>query len=88
MAVASRWIQRVKKLEEVTAMKNLKHKLSAGFDRLMHDESGQDLVEYALMVAMIAVAVAATFPSTIAPSVSQVFSRIQSSFAASHTVGS
>jgi Flp pilus assembly pilin Flp len=56
--------------------------------RLLRDESGQDLVEYALMVAMIAVAVAATFPSTIAPSISQVFSRIQSSFSVSHTIGS
>jgi Flp pilus assembly pilin Flp len=72
----------------VTAMKNLKQKLTVGFDRLMSDESGQDLVEYALMVAMIAVAVAATFPATIAPSISQVFSRVQSSFAASHNVGS
>lgn len=69
-------------------MKSFRHRLCAGFDRLMRNESGQDLVEYALMVAMIAVAVAATFPSTIAPSISQVFSRIQSSFSATHTFGS
>jgi Flp pilus assembly pilin Flp len=56
--------------------------------RLIQDETGQDLVEYALMVAMIAVAVAATFPSTIAPSISNIFSRIQSSFTASNNVGS
>lgn len=69
-------------------MKRLTNRLNTTISRLMRDESGQDLVEYALMVAMIAVAVAATFPSTIAPSISQVFSRIQSSFAATHTVGS
>jgi Flp pilus assembly pilin Flp len=63
-------------------------RITRTFARLFRDESGQDLVEYALMVAMIAVAVAATFPSTIAPSISQVFSRIQSSFAASNAIGS
>ena len=74
-------------------MKSLRNKLVQGIkmpniEKLLRDESGQDLVEYALMVAMIAVAIAATFPSTIAPSVSQIFSRLQSSFTATHNVGS
>lgn len=42
---------------------------------------GQDLIEYALMAAMLAVAVAAIFPPTIMPAVSAVFSKIVSSFA-------
>ena len=73
---------------EVTAMNPMKYSLNRFTERLMRDESGQDLIEYALMVAMIAVAVAATFPSTIAPSISSVFSRIQSSFVQSNNFGS
>jgi len=74
-------------------MNSLRNELVEGIKkqnikRFLRDESGQDLVEYALMVAMIAVAIAATFPSTIAPSVSQIFSRLQSSFTATHNVGS
>ena len=69
-------------------MNPMKHRLNRFAKRLIRDESGQDLIEYALMVAMIAVAVAATFPSSIAPSVSSVFSRIQSSFAQSNNFGS
>ena len=77
-----------KPLEEVTAMNFLLSTIGKLAKRLTLDESGQDLVEYALMVAMIAVAIAATFPSTIAPSVSAIFSRIQSGFTATHNVGS
>ncbi len=69
-------------------MKSIKQTMNDRIHRLIQDETGQDLVEYALMVAMIAVAVAATFPSTIAPSISNIFSRIQSSFTASNNVGS
>jgi Flp pilus assembly pilin Flp len=71
-----------------TAMNSFRNRLTLGLKRLGKDESGQDLVEYALLVAMIAVAVAATFPSTIAPSISSIFSRIQSGFTATHNFGS
>ena len=40
------------------------------------DLSGQDLIEYALITATIAVAVAGFFPQTIMPAVSQIYSKI------------
>jgi Flp pilus assembly pilin Flp len=45
---------------------------------LKRDVRGQDLVEYALMAAFIAVACGAVFPQTVMPGVSTIFSRIQS----------
>ena len=42
---------------------------------------GQDLIEYALMAAFLAVAAGATFPTTIMPAVSTVFSKVVSTFA-------
>jgi Flp pilus assembly pilin Flp len=47
--------------------------------RLYRNERGQDMIEYALMAAFLAVAVAAIFPQTIAPNISQIFSRVNSS---------
>jgi Flp pilus assembly pilin Flp len=47
--------------------------------RLYQDQSGQDLIEYALLAAFIAVAVAAIFPQTIAPNICQIFSKVNSS---------
>ena len=49
---------------------------------LRSDTSAQDLMEYALTAAFIAVAVAGFFPTSIAPNVSMVFSKIVSSMAA------
>jgi Flp pilus assembly pilin Flp len=69
-------------------MKIDKTKYTATLNRLVRDEQGQDLIEYALLVASIAVAIGATFPATIAPSVSSIFSKIISSFTASHNIGS
>lgn len=45
---------------------------------LATETQGQDLVEYALMAAFVAVAAGAIFPTTIAPNISQIFSRISS----------
>ncbi len=45
---------------------------------LRRDVRGQDLVEYALMAGFVAVAAGAIFPTTIAPNISQIFSKIQS----------
>lgn len=56
--------------------------------KLIRDLRGQDLIEYALMAAFLAVAVGATFPTTIAPSISTVFSKVQSSFSATSSYGS
>lgn len=45
---------------------------------LKKDRRGQDLVEYALMAGFVAVAAGAIFPNTIAPNISQIFSKISS----------
>jgi Flp pilus assembly pilin Flp len=51
--------------------------------RLSQDRKGQDLVEYALTAAMVAVAAGAIFPISIAPNISTIFSKIVSSLSAS-----
>jgi Flp pilus assembly pilin Flp len=40
------------------------------------DRRGQDMIEYALMAAFLSVAVAAFFPTDIAPNISSVFSKV------------
>ena len=45
--------------------------------------SGQDLIEYGLMAAAVLVAVAAILPTTLMPTVSNVFSKIGSVLGAS-----
>ena len=47
---------------------------------LWQAREGQDLIEYALMAAFLAVAAGATFPTTIMPAVSTVFSKVVSCF--------
>ena len=37
--------------------------------RLWKEEEGQDLVEYVLLVALVALAVGATFPTTLVPAI-------------------
>ncbi len=44
---------------------------------LWRDRRGQDMIEYALMAAMVAIAVAAFVPYNLIPSVSHVYSRLQ-----------
>ena len=46
--------------------------------------SGQDLIEYALMAGFVAVAAAAIMPN-IAPSISTIFSQVNSALAAAAT---
>jgi Flp pilus assembly pilin Flp len=50
---------------------------------LLKDQRGQDLIEYALLAATIAVVVAGFLPPAIMPSVSTIFSKITSSLALS-----
>lgn len=69
-------------------MKTRENKYIATLKRLIWDEQGQDLIEYALMAASIAVAIGATFPSTIAPSISSIFSKVISSFSQANQFGS
>ena len=45
--------------------------------RLYHDQRGQDMIEYALMAAFVAVASAAVLPSAT-PSISTVLSKVGS----------
>ena len=44
--------------------------------RLWSDRRAQDLVEYSLAAAFVAVAVSAFFPPSIAPAISNVFSKV------------
>ncbi len=46
--------------------------------KLARHEEGQDLIEYALTASFIAVAVAAFFPTSIAPNICQIFSKVTS----------
>jgi pilus assembly protein Flp/PilA len=70
-------------MEEGREMKRLKRWLSAPrryrfrWSRLGRDVSGQDMIEYALMAAFVAVASAAVLPS-VSPGISTVFSKITS----------
>jgi Flp pilus assembly pilin Flp len=53
------------------------------FKRLWREESGQDMIEYALLCATLAIVVAGFLPPSVMPSVSTIFSKITSSFAIS-----
>ena len=46
--------------------------------RLRADRQGQDMIEYALMAAFLTVAVAAFFPTSLAPNMSQIMSKAAS----------
>ncbi len=48
--------------------------------RLWADRRGQDLVEYALIVGFVGVAGGVFFPTTLAPSISQIFSKLNDYF--------
>ena len=50
---------------------------------LWRDKSGQDLIEYALITATIAIVVAGFLPPALQPAVSGIFSKITSSLAIS-----
>ena len=51
--------------------------------RLWQDDRGQDMIEYALLGASVAVVVAGFLPPTIMPAVSTIFSKVVSGFNAS-----
>ena len=63
-------------------MNNTLLKLYVKFQNLVSSKEGQDLVEYALVVAIIALGCVASM-RTVATTVSTSFSLIESSFAAS-----
>jgi Flp pilus assembly pilin Flp len=51
--------------------------------RLRNDVQGQDMIEYALLAAAVAVVVAGFLPPVIMPAVSTIFSKVVSGIAAS-----
>lgn len=51
--------------------------------RFANDKRGQDMIEYSLLAAAIAVIVAGFLPPAIMPSVSTIFSKVVSGFNAS-----
>lgn len=51
--------------------------------RLWKDARAQDMIEYALLAAAIAVIVAGFLPTTLMPSVSTIFSKVVSGLNAS-----
>jgi len=52
-------------------------RIHAALQRLRQDETGQDMVEYALMAGFIAVAAGAAFPP-VADNISTIFSKLVS----------
>lgn len=56
--------------------------------RLWLDRSGQDLIEYALVAGFVAMAAGAIFPTTLMPTVSGIYSKIQIVFSQAASVGS
>ena len=58
-------------------------KLYHGAVQIWRDGRAQDMIEYALMAAAIAVVVAGFLPTTLMPSVSTIFSKIVSGYSAS-----
>ena len=55
--------------------------------KIWNDDSGQDLIEYALMAGFVAVAAGAIMPG-VSTSISQIFSKVGSVMAAANTSGS
>lgn len=57
-------------------MNNLYLKLYANYHNLISSEEGQDLVEYALLVALLSIAAVAFLP-TLASAISATFTSIE-----------
>jgi Flp pilus assembly pilin Flp len=56
------------------------HNMVLKLRKLWRDESGQDMIEYALLCAATVILVAGFLPPSIMPSVSMIFSKVTSSF--------
>ena len=55
--------------------------------RFVRDTHGQDLIEYALLCGMVAVAAAAIFPTTLMPHISTVYSKVNSIMSQANSTG-
>jgi Flp pilus assembly pilin Flp len=65
--------------EEDLDMKTTIH----GTLRFWKEDCGQDMIEYSLLMAAVAIVVAGFLPPSIMPSISTIFSKVMSSFNAS-----
>lgn len=59
-------------------MKKYLHTLAVGkrIRAVVQDERGQDLIEYALLVGFMVIAIYVVLPNDLMPTVSKIFSRI------------
>jgi Flp pilus assembly pilin Flp len=57
----------------------MRHSLAMLVRKLYRDDSGQDMIEYALLSGALVIVVAGFLPPQIVPSISTIFSRITSS---------
>jgi len=57
--------------------------MSTFIRQLWLDKSGQDMIEYALILATIVIVVAGFLPPSLMPAVNSIFSRLTSSMAIS-----
>ena len=51
--------------------------------RFLKDESGQDMIEYALLAAALVIIVAGFLPPSLVPSVSTIMSKVSANLSAS-----
>ncbi len=58
-------------------------KLYCAATRFWRDVQGQDMIEYSLLAAALAVVVYGFLPTTVMPSISTIFSKVVSGFQAS-----
>lgn len=61
--------------------------MSIFLQRLCKDESGQDLIEYALMAGFVAVAAGAVMPG-VSENISAIFSKVASVMTSANNTGS
>ena len=66
-------------------MKNKKLNAERMLRALLRDERGQDLIEYALLVGFMVIAIYVVLPNDLMPTVSKIFSRIVTIFASTAT---
>ncbi len=52
--------------------------IAVSLTRIWPDRRGQDMIEYALTAAFVAVAASAVFPPSITPAISSIYSKITS----------
>jgi len=53
----------------------------------LRNQKGQDLIEYALLAGFVAVAVAAFFPTTIVPSITTIYSKVEGFLSTAASLG-